>query len=108
MQRAGEHRPIAAVLAGTPGLADTLSAGKASFWSRGDDLAVGLLPRPEARTVLAQPFLDTGLDVDDGAVASLVRTADDYPYFPQLYEAAALDVVKESGSRRLLMDTSPT
>ena len=36
VQRAGEHRPVAAVLAGTPGLLDTLSAGKASFWNRGE------------------------------------------------------------------------
>ena len=107
MQRAGEHRPVAAVLAGTPGLLETLSAGKASFWNRGEHLAVGLLPGPEARAVLAQPFLETGLDVDDGAVASLARTADDYPYFLQLYGAAAWDVVKGSGSRRLLMDHVP-
>ena len=107
MQRAGEHRPVAAVLAGTPGLLDTLSAGKASFWNRGEHLAVGLLPESEAQAVLARPFLEAGLDVDDGAVVGLARTADDYPYFLQLYGAAAWDVVKESGSRCLLMDHVP-
>ena len=107
VQRAGEHRPVAAVLAGTPGLQDTLSAGKASFWNRGRNLAVGLLPESEARAVLAQPFFEAGLDVDEDAVGSLARTADDYPYFLQLYGAAAWDVVRESGSRRLQMDHVP-
>ena len=40
-------------------------------------------------------------------VVGLARTADDYPYFLQLYGAAAWDVVKASGSRRLLMEHVP-
>ena len=102
VQLAGEHRPVAAVLAGTPGLHDTLSASRASFWNRGRSLAVGLLPEPEARAVLAQPFLQARIEVDDDAVVRLARAADDYPYFLQLYGEAAWDIMKASGSRRLL------
>ena len=98
VQLAGQQRPVAAVLAGTPGLLDTLAASRASFWSRGEKLAVGLLPGSEARAVLARPFLDAGLDADADAVAELARAADDYPYFLQLYGAAAWDAVQTTGA----------
>ena len=60
VQLAGQHRPVGAVLAGTPGLMDTLADSRASFWSRGVKLPVGLLPNGEAHAVLARPFLDSG------------------------------------------------
>ena len=77
------------------------AASRASFWSRGEKLAVGLLPDDEAHAVLARPFLDAGLDANPDAVAKLARVADDYPYFLQLYGAAAWDAVKASNARGL-------
>ena len=99
VQLGGQQRPVGAVLAGTPGLLDTLAASRASFWSRGEKLAVGLLPEDEARTVLARPFLDAGLEASADSVSELARAADDYPYFLQLYGAATWDTVKASGAR---------
>ena len=104
VQLGGQQRPVGAVLAGTPGLLDTLAATRASFWSRGEGLPVGLLPDGEARAVLARPFLDTGLEADPDAVAELARCADDYPYFLQLYGAAAWDAVKAAGARELRLE----
>ena len=101
IQLAGGLRPVGAILAGTPGLLDTLSASHATFWSRGESLAVGLLPDGEAHAVLARPFFDAGLDADAGTVAELVRATDDYPYFLQLYGAAAWDAVKATGAGEL-------
>ena len=98
VQLAGQPRPVGAVLAGTPGLLDTLAASRASFWSRGEKLAVGLLPDGEARAVLARPFLDVGLGADADVVAKLACAADDYPYFLQLYSAAAWDAVQAIGA----------
>jgi len=99
VQLGGQQRPVGAVLAGTPGLLDTLAASRASFWSRGEKLAVGLLPEDEARAVLARPLLDAGLEASADSVSELARAADDYPYFLQLYGAAAWDAVKASGTR---------
>ena len=99
VQLAGQHRPVGAILAGTPGLLDTLAASRATFWSRGEKLAVGLLPDGEAHDVLARPFLDAGLEADPHAVSELARAADDYPYFLQLYGAAAWDAVRATGAR---------
>ena len=98
MQLGGQQRPVGAVLAGTPGLLDTLAASRASFWSRGEKLAVGLLPEDEARAVLARPFLDAGLEASADSVSELARAADDYPYFLQLYGAATWDAVKATGA----------
>ena len=98
VQLAGDLRPVGAILAGTPGLLDTLAARRATFWSRGENLAVGLLPDGEAHAVLARPFLDGGLDASADVVAELARAADDYPYFLQLYGAAAWDTVKAAGA----------
>ena len=59
---------------------------------------MGLLPEDEARAVLARPFLDTGVGADADVVAELARAADDYPYFLQLYGAAAWDAVNAAGA----------
>lgn len=99
VQLAGEHRPVAAVLAGTPGIQDTLRSSRASFWDRGRSLAVGLLPKPEAEAALRQPFVVNDVSVNDSAIAHLAREADDYPYFLQLYGAAAWETMKGFGSR---------
>ena len=99
VQLAGQHRPVGAILAGTPGLLDTLAASRASFWSRGEKLAVGRLPDGEAHAVLARPFLDAGLQADADAISELARAADDYPYFLQLYGAAAWDAMRATGAR---------
>ena len=101
VQLGGQQRPVGAVLAGTPGLLDTLAASRASFWSRGEKLAVGLLPEEEARAVLARPFLDVGLGANADVVAKLARAADDHPYFLQLYGAAAWDAVRATGAGEL-------
>ena len=98
VQLGGQQRAVGAILAGTPGLLDTLAASRASFWSRGEKLAVGLLPEDEARAVLARPFLDAGLEASADSVSELARAADDYPYFLQLYGAAAWDAVKATGA----------
>ena len=107
VQLAGRHRPVAAVLAGTPGLQDTSHDSRASFWNRGLRLPVGLLPDAEAQAVPARPFLDANLEADDEAVIELARTAEDHPYFLQLYGAAAWDTTEKSGARGLLRDHIP-
>ena len=78
----GRARPIALVLAGTPGLETTLGAAGASFWSRGVTLPIGLLSDEEAHAVLARTSRTTGgqlqerdldivLDRHDGGRADL-------------------------------------
>ena len=101
VQIAGRARPIALVLAGTPGLETTLGAAGASFWSHGVTLPIGLLSDEEAHAVLAQPFRDAGLEAEDAAAAALATTADNYPFFLQLYGKTAWDIMATTGERVL-------
>ncbi len=94
LQIAGEHRPVAVAMAGTPGLTRMLGAAHVSFWSRGRKLPVGLLSAEAAEAVVARPFLDAGLDADADAAAELAAAADRYPYFLQLYGEAAWRAVE--------------
>ena len=102
VQDAGKDRPIVLTFAGTPGLERTLRRTRASFWSRGEKLPVGLLSDDAAREALRRPFLDAGLDADEEAVAALAEAADNYPYFLQLYGRDAWRTVEASGARALL------
>ena len=102
LQIAGEHRPVAVAMAGTPGLTRMLGAAHASFWSRGRKLPVGLLSAEAAEAVVARPFLDAGLDADANAAAELAAAADRYPYFLQLYGEAAWRAVEGTGMGGLL------
>ncbi len=95
VQIAGGARPIALVLAGTPGIMATLQAAGASFWSRCERLPIGLLSDDAAREVLAVPFRRAGLVADPEAVALLAEAADNYPYFLQLHGHAAWDLVSD-------------
>jgi len=101
VQIAGAARPVAPVLAGTPGLMTTLIKSRASFWSRCEKLPIGLLSDQASRAVLAEPFRKAGLDAQDTAVGELAEAADNYPFFLQLHGEAAWDVVAASGERRL-------
>ena len=98
VQAAGKTSPVALVLAGTPGLEDTLRASGASYWSRAAKLAVGLLPPVEAERAVAEPFRQAGITLKDKAATSLATAAEHYPFFLQLYGAIAWDAVTEAGS----------
>ena len=104
VQYAGRTRPIGAVLAGTPGLVDTLDASNATFWSRGRHLPVGLLPRDEALSVLAEPLAQAGYTAEDRALAALAQAADDYPFFLQLYGEAAWNALQQSDAEVLSVE----
>ena len=101
VQTAGYSRPLALVLAGTPGILDTLRQSRASFWSRCERLPVGLLPETAARDVLEVPFRKSGAEADTDAVAALARAAENYPYFLQLYGRTAWDLLAARGKNHL-------
>ena len=101
VQEAGQVMPVALVLAGTPGLEDTLRASGASYWSRGLQLGVGRLDLGEAERVIAEPFKDAGITVSDGIAADLAMAADCYPFFLQVYGQAGWEFLASSGKRHI-------
>ncbi len=96
---AGERMPIALVLAGTPGLVDSLDQAGASFWDRGIDLPLGCLDTIAATDVVARPLAAVGISCDATAIADLVGMTDGYPYFLQLYGSVAFDAVIQAESK---------
>ena len=101
VQDAGFDTSVALVLAGTPGLEDVMRDSAASFWDRGEECPVGRLSAGEAERVIAEPFRQAGVMVEDGAAAGLAAAGNRFPYFLQVYGAAAWDAVAGTGSRRL-------
>ena len=98
VQYAGRTRPVGVVLAGTPGLVDTLDASNATFWNRGRRLPVGLLSNGEAHSVLAHPLAQAGVAAKEPALAALVQAADNYPFFLQLYGEAVWNALQRSAA----------
>ena len=86
-QQVRADAPFLLVLAGTPGLADRLSAMNASFWSRLGEglLPVGRLDDAAAREALVRPLADHHVVFDADALAAVVDHSQRYPYFLQLW-----------------------
>lgn len=77
-------RPLALVLAGTPGLEGKLMEIGATFMERATFLPLNLLSTDEAREALSVPAARTGVPMDEDALEALVGWTDCYPYFIQL------------------------
>ena len=101
VQEAGDEMPVAFVLAGTPGLEDTLRKSGASYWSRGLQLGVGRLNSVEAEKVIAEPFYSAGITVGEGIAAELAEEAEFYPFFLQVYGEAAWQAMASAGKCHL-------
>ncbi len=101
VQAAGAESRIALILAGTPDLEDVLRSARVSYWSRGERLGVSRLSDAEAESVIAEPFRDAGIGLEEDVAADLALTADCYPYFLQVYGAAAWEAMASAGSETL-------
>lgn len=87
-ERLRDKRPLALVLAGTPGLFGLLMDMAATFMERSTRLEFNLLGPGEAKEALEQGFQKSGRSVTPGVVRSLVEWSDCYPYFVQLAGSA--------------------
>ncbi len=66
---------------------------------RGEE--IGRLEEPQAVDALVRPLAGTGVGADRGLVARVVREAEGYPYFIQLWGAAMWDAAQDAGVFRL-------
>ncbi|MCY3770071.1 MAG: ATP-binding protein [Gammaproteobacteria bacterium] len=84
----GEGKAFFLVLAGTPGLRNRMSLAGASFWSRSRKFAVGRLSPKESIEALVKPLQDFGITFAPDVVEDVVRRAQRYPFFIQLWGQA--------------------
>ena len=105
-QKVRDEAPFLLVLAGTPGLAAQLGAMNASFWSRLGEgrLGIGLLSDAATRAALVEPLAAHGVDIDAGALDTVVEHSQRYPYFIQLWGEALWKRHLATGATRLTAD----
>ena len=102
-QKVRAAAPFLLVLAGTPGLAAQLGGMNESFWSRLGEghLGIGLLSAAAARAALVEPLAAHGVDIDAGALDTVVEHSQRYPYFIQLWGEALWKQRLATGTTRL-------
>ena len=102
-QVAGSRAPFLLILAGPPDLRTRLSGMGASFWHRAKKLAVGRLPDAAVAEAVRRPLATDGIEIEEDALARIVRESHGYPYFVQLWGKAVWDTVQKSpgGERRV-------
>ena len=87
-QQVGRTLPFLLVLAGTPSLRAHLNAMNATFWNRADRRPIGRLDGPATTAAVRNPLRSDDIDIDDDALAHIVRDSHGYPYFVQLWGQA--------------------
>ncbi|MYH29974.1 MAG: ATP-binding protein [Acidobacteria bacterium] len=87
-QQVGRRLPFLLVLAGTPNLRAHLNAMDATFWNRADRRPIGRLDEPATAAAVRNPLRSDDIDIEDEALAHIVRDSHGYPYFVQLWGQA--------------------
>ncbi len=91
-QEVRQQLPLLLVLAGTPNIERHLGRMGASFWNRAEHLRIGRLAEGAAAEAFRRPFAREGIEVEEAALAEVVRLSHGYPYFLQLLGRAAWGV----------------
>ena len=104
-QQLGRDLPFLLVLAGTPGLRSHLNSMNVSFWNRAERRPVGRLDPSAAEEAIRRPLHGENIDIDEDALAHVVRESHGYPYFVQLWGDAlwrqATEAAEPETRRRL-------
>lgn len=87
-QELRRQAPFLLVLAGTPNLPAHLNRMGVSFWSRAEQLGIGLLTEEASRDALLEPLSEHGVTVDSSVLAPVIAESQCYPFFLQLWGAA--------------------
>jgi len=97
LHRGAQRRlPIVLVGAGLPQLRGQMGRAKSYAERLFDFPEVGPLLDEDARIAIAKPALDQGVEFAEGALQSIVRQTQGYPYFLQEWGKHAWDVATES------------
>lgn len=93
--------PIALTLCGLPTLRANLLTARTytERMFRGEE--IGRLPDAQAREAFVRPLEDTGVEADRKLVSRVVREAEGYPYFIQLWGAAMWEAARHAGVKSM-------
>ncbi|MGI9250767.1 MAG: ATP-binding protein [Pseudohongiellaceae bacterium] len=87
--------PFLLVLAGTPGLEPFLRTVGATFVERAKKVGVSHLDEQAAADAIRLPLDNEGIMIEEGLLKGIVKDAQGYPYFLQLWGDALWDVAAE-------------
>lgn len=93
--------PFLLVLAGTSGLRDQLRDVHATFIERATLLGIGCLGETAAAEAIAKPLEKRKIEVDGGALATIVKESQGYPFFLQQWGEALWNRAAPQGSKQV-------
>ncbi len=97
LHRAAQRRlPIVLLGAGLPQLRGQMGLAKSYAERLFDFPEIGPLNEADARIAIAKPAKDEGVDINEDALRSIVRTTQGYPYFLQEWGKHAWDTAAKS------------
>ena len=97
LHRAAQRRlPIVLLGAGLPQLRGQMGLAKSYAERLFDFPEIGPLNEADARIAIAKPAKDEGVDINEDALRSIVRTTQGYPYFLQEWGKHAWDTATKS------------
>ena len=106
-QLVSEDHPVCLVLAGTPGLPQTLVEANCSFDERFHEIGIGLLDTEAAKAVIEKPLAEhvwrradpaSRLGIESAALEALVEDSGGYPYFLQIWGSVLWDQAAVQGA----------
>ncbi len=77
------NSPFLLILAGTPDLRDILSTVNASFAERSNKIGLGRLDAQSTADAIVKPLDEHGMTITDKALAKVVESSQQFPYFIQ-------------------------
>ena len=101
-QELRRQAPFLLVLAGTPNLPAHLNRMGVSFWSRAEQLGIGLLTEEASRDALLEPLSEHGVAADPSVLAPVIAESQCYPFFLQLWGAALWRQLQVNGTSTLM------
>ena len=96
-------KPLAVIMAGTPGLSKLLHSCGASFVERSERIRMNVLDQEATKLALAEPAKQSGLPLVADALETLVVSSDCYPYFIQLLGRDAWQVARNAGHEEITL-----
>ena len=103
-QLVAQEAPFLLVLAGTPGLTDTLRNARSTFIERAESVGLGCLNEKAAASALRIPLKKEGIKIADDALNAAVEDSQHYPFFIQEWGEVLWNHAKEEKAEGLAQE----
>ena len=103
-QRVAQKSPFLLILAGTPGLTETLRKAEATFIERAESMGLGCLDEESAAAALRLPLEKDGIKIAENALNQTVEDSQRYPFFIQQWGEALWNHATSKGISELTPD----